>query len=245
MFQGLTGGLSRVLGYTTAPDSSHTIPSIVAEPETKSIAFPAVGSQQRAGTAAPTPSLSLSLPGADSDDDGEALEDQEEDDDDFVSPGAPRLRVNGSGATASKRNSRPLAPSDGQSGGLLPPPSTVKVVKAPKGRVRVEKGFSQLDWAKLNRTGEVDLTGGIPEPIRVTPSELAKHNTREDCWQVYAGRVYNVGPFLRYHPGGVGEMMRGAGKDATQLFMLAHAWVNYETLLENCLVGFLVPEPSS
>lgn len=147
-----------MLGYTTASDSSHTIPSIVAEPETKSVAFPAVGSQQRAGTAAPTPSLSLSLPGADSDDDGEALEDQEEDDDDFVSPGAPRLRVNGSGATASKRNSRPLAPSDGQSGGLLPPPSTVKVVKAPKGRVRVEKGFSQLDWAKLNRTGEVDLT---------------------------------------------------------------------------------------
>lgn len=24
--------------------------------------------------------------------------------------------------------------------------------------------------------------------------------------------------------------------------VLAHAWVNYETLLENCLVGFLVPE---
>lgn len=47
----------------------------------------------------------------------------------------------------------------------------------------------------------------------MTPSELAKHNTREDCWQVYAGRVYNVGPFLRYHPGGVAEMMRGAGKD--------------------------------
>mgnify|MGYP002718908693 FL=1 len=55
--------------------------------------------------------------------------------------------------------------------------------------------------------------GGVDSLLRVTPSELAKHNTREDCWQVYAGRVYNVGPFLRYHPGGVGEMMRGAGKD--------------------------------
>ncbi|KWU44983.1 cytochrome b5, partial [Rhodotorula sp. JG-1b] len=128
--------------------------------------------------------------------------------------------------------------------GLLPPPNTTKVVKAPKGRVRVEKGFSQLDWAKLNRSGEVDLRGGVDSLLRVTPSELAKHNTREDCWQVYAGRVYNVGPFLRYHPGGVGEMMRGAGKDGEfrSFAVLAHAWVNYETLLENCLVGFLVPE---
>jgi hypothetical protein len=61
----------------------------------------------------------------------------------------PDLDVDGRGAktTATKKDSSALAP----------PTSTVKVVKAAKGRVRVEKGFSQLDWAKLNRSGEVDL----------------------------------------------------------------------------------------
>ena len=33
-----------------------------------------------------------------------------------------------------------------------------------------------------------------------------------------AGKVYNVTPYLDFHPGGVDELMRGAGKDATTLF---------------------------
>ena len=32
------------------------------------------------------------------------------------------------------------------------------------------------------------------------------------------GEVYNIKPYLEFHPGGVDEIMRGAGKDATQLF---------------------------
>lgn len=47
----------------------------------------------------------------------------------------------------------------------------------------------------------------------ITYAELASHNTRVDCWHAYSGKVYNVTPFLKYHPGGVGEMMRAAGKD--------------------------------
>lgn len=40
-------------------------------------------------------------------------------------------------------------------------------------------------------------------------------------------------------------MVRGAGKDATDLFNEYHRWVNYQGLLEACLVGKLVdgPEP--
>ncbi|GAA6043416.1 hypothetical protein JCM8097_008582 [Rhodosporidiobolus ruineniae] len=197
-----------------------TLADIVAEPDTTSVAFPALDSQQRAGssssaTSSSAPSFALSPPviaGADEDGDEADLPDLEID-----GPRAKPPRVDKSA--------------------LAPPPSTVKVVKAPKGRVRVEKGFSQLDWAKLNRSGEVDLRGGVTELRRITPSELARHNTKDDCWQAYGGKVYNVGPFLRYHPGGVPEMMRAAGKD-----VLAHAWVNYDALLENCLVGFLVGE---
>lgn len=40
-----------------------------------------------------------------------------------------------------------------------------------------------------------------------------------------AGRVYNVTPYLEYHPGGIPELMRGIGRDATDLFdeVSAHA----------------------
>ncbi|BGP37698.1 hypothetical protein JCM10449v2_001615 [Rhodotorula kratochvilovae] len=218
MFSSITRSLGLSSAPTPSASSSSAVPSIVAEPDTTAVAFPAPNSQQRARApaASSAPVFSLSPPDA-----VDAEHAAEEDEDD--GPALPDLQVNGAGA-------------------LAPPTTTVKVVKAAKGRVRVEKGFSQLDWAKLNRSGEVDLRGGATELRRITPAELASHNTRDDCWQAYGGKVYNVGPFLKFHPGGVPEMMRGAGKDATQLFMLAHAWVNYDTLLENCLVGFLVRE---
>ena len=32
------------------------------------------------------------------------------------------------------------------------------------------------------------------------------------------GRVYNVTPYMEYHPGGEEELMKGAGADGTNLF---------------------------
>jgi cytochrome-b5 reductase len=52
---------------------------------------------------------------------------------------------------------------------------------------------------------------------------------------------------MDYHPGGWDELMKGAGKDATDLFNEVHRWVNYESMLEACLVGKLDeerPKPS-
>jgi len=48
---------------------------------------------------------------------------------------------------------------------------------------------------------------------RITLDELAQHNTKDDCWQAYGGKVYNVTPYLKYHPGGVPQLMKAAGKD--------------------------------
>ena len=45
---------------------------------------------------------------------------------------------------------------------------------------------------------------------------------------------------MDYHPGGWDELMRGVGIDATDLFNEVHRWVNYESMLEACLVGKLV-----
>lgn len=45
--------------------------------------------------------------------------------------------------------------------------------------------------------------------------------------------------------GGVGQLMRGAGKDGTQLFMKVHPWVNVDRILDKCHVGYLIPEKSN
>lgn len=50
------------------------------------------------------------------------------------------------------------------------------------------------------------------------PSILKLHNKLEDAWTAINGKVYNVTPYLEYHPGGVKELMRVAGRDGTKLF---------------------------
>ncbi|CAN0457521.1 unnamed protein product, partial [Laminaria digitata] len=57
-----------------------------------------------------------------------------------------------------------------------------------------------------------------------------------------AVQVYNLTPFLHYHPGGVPEIMKGAGRDCTALFDKYHPWVNFDTLVGNLYIGPLVTE---
>ena len=56
-------------------------------------------------------------------------------------------------------------------------------------------------------------------------------------------QVYNITPYLEYHPGGVPELMRAAGIDGTALFDEVHRWVNFEAMLSNCYVGDLAVAP--
>jgi len=35
---------------------------------------------------------------------------------------------------------------------------------------------------------------------------------------IVAGKVYNITSYLEFHPGGVSEVMRGAGIDCSELF---------------------------
>ena len=58
------------------------------------------------------------------------------------------------------------------------------------------------------------------------------------------GAVYNVTQYMDFHPGGWDELVKGAGRDATDMFNEIHKWVNYQGMLEACLVGKLVDGPS-
>ncbi|KAJ3669439.1 hypothetical protein LUZ60_011389 [Juncus effusus] len=117
-------------------------------------------------------------------------------------------------------------------------PSEKKVVRK---KVPFEKGYSQMDWLKLTQT-HPDLAGlkGRSNRRLITMDEIKQHkNTEGAIWTVLKGRVYNMSPYLKFHPGGDDMLMKAAGKDCTSLFNKYHAWVNAEFLMEKCLVGFL------
>ena len=63
-----------------------------------------------------------------------------------------------------------------------------------------------------------------------------------DVWTSYQGKVYNITPYVPFHPGGKGELLRGAGKDSANLILEVHPWVNWDAILGECLVGILVAE---
>ncbi|KAJ3413872.1 hypothetical protein HDV05_007393 [Chytridiales sp. JEL 0842] len=133
------------------------------------------------------------------------------------------------------------ATSESSTNRIAEPP---KMTPAPNARRKtpLAPGHSAMDWNKL-KNSSADLRGGITAIKRYKPSEIALHNKKDDCWMALQGKVYNVTHYLKFHPGGVGQLMRGAGKNATELFMTVHPWVNTDHLLgDKCMVGYLVPE---
>lgn len=45
----------------------------------------------------------------------------------------------------------------------------------------------------------------------ITQSELAKHNSKDDCWVVYNNKVYDVTSYIPRHPGGEQRIARTCG----------------------------------
>jgi L-lactate dehydrogenase (cytochrome) len=63
---------------------------------------------------------------------------------------------------------------------------------------------------------------------------VAQHNSRESCWIIVHGKVYDVTDFLDEHPGGSKIILKHAGKDATQEYEPIHP--------PNAIIDNLPPE---
>ncbi|KAK9807952.1 hypothetical protein WJX73_006714 [Symbiochloris irregularis] len=106
-------------------------------------------------------------------------------------------------------------------------------------KVPLEAGCSQMDW--LRRVGKRSKETGVSGRQDIPMSEVKQHCTKEDAWTVLRGKVYNITPYLKFHPGGKEMLMKGAGKDCTSLFQKYHAWVNADMLLKADYIGTLDP----
>ncbi|KAF2211454.1 hypothetical protein CERZMDRAFT_85263 [Cercospora zeae-maydis SCOH1-5] len=123
----------------------------------------------------------------------------------------------------------------------LSPNGIAKSTPNARNKVLLKPGHSPMDWAALTRQGNIS---GVSTFQRVTPSQLKSMTGRKGkpAWSSWQGKVYNITPYLPFHPGGEAELMKAAGRDGTKLFMDVHPWVNWENMLGTCLVGILVPE---
>ena len=110
-----------------------------------------------------------------------------------------------------------------------------------RGKILLSPGHSPMDWAALSRNSNL---AGVPSLQRVTPSQLKTMTGRKGkpAWSSYQGKVYNITPYLPFHPGGEPELMKAAGRDGGKLFMEVHPWVNWEGMMGSCVVGILVSE---
>lgn len=113
-----------------------------------------------------------------------------------------------------------------------------------RGKVVIKKGFALYDWKRLLRSSN-DLAQRKGMPLRpITAEEIATHKKIFDGWMILHGKVYNIGPYLHYHPGGVEIMESCLGGDGSELFDKYHQWVNVQSLIGPLLIGYLAESRS-
>lgn len=54
--------------------------------------------------------------------------------------------------------------------------------------------------------------------LSLNMTEIAKHNTRGNCWLLISNKVYNVTSYIIAHPGGAGTIVPTCGTDSTKAY---------------------------
>lgn len=90
---------------------------------------------------------------------------------------------------------KPVAPSD-----------QMRASGSGRRKVALPPGRSQLDWVRNSAR--------LPRVrTRIVPMrDVRAHNSVDSAWLVVNGKVYDVTPYIEYHPGGVDMILAGAGK---------------------------------
>ncbi len=78
------------------------------------------------------------------------------------------------------------------------------------------------------------LTG----PITLSATEVAKHNSTNDCWSIVNNEVYNLTSYVNSHPGGATNINKMCGKDASTAFANQHGTqAKPNTVLSGFVIG--------
>ncbi|KAL5398386.1 hypothetical protein PMIN03_007677 [Paraphaeosphaeria minitans] len=89
---------------------------------------------------------------------------------------------------------------------------------------------------------ETAETPSLREQRLISYEEVQKHATKDDCWVIINGLVYDMTDFLEAHPGGPNAIIQQAGKDASLKFQLLHPPDAIGTLPPEYCLGAIDPE---
>ena len=79
--------------------------------------------------------------------------------------------------------------------------------------------------------------------IKLTNSEVKKHNSRDDCWSIVSGKVYNLTSYVQQHPGGIELISSICGIDGSAAFSNQHgSSAKPNNVLTGLLLGSLGAE---
>lgn len=66
--------------------------------------------------------------------------------------------------------------------------------------------------------GSTPSTNPTPTGTSYTTAQVAEKNSKNSCWTIINGKVYDITAYVPNHPGGEAEILQICGKDGTQLF---------------------------
>jgi len=102
-------------------------------------------------------------------------------------------------------------------------------------RIKASSGMALTDSATQDQVlADQNLPAGV---IKLTSSEIKKHNSRDDCWSIVNGKVYNLTSFVQQHPGGIELISSICGIDGTAAFSSQHG---SSAKPNNALAGLLL-----
>ncbi len=120
------------------------------------------------------------------------------------------------------------------------------------GRELPSKKLGPWDFRKSAQAEHAETTQElwVPETTAdgtrlVTREEVALHNTKDDCWIVISGKVYDITKWAPHHPGGAGIARMYAGKDATAEFGDYHSAKAVAHMVHFCIGELLQSEEQS
>ena len=111
----------------------------------------------------------------------------------------------------------------------------------------VEKYAPDSILGPLHTGAAVPAVSAAPAAVAVatkqageyTLEEVAKHNTKTDCWVIVNGQVLDVTSFLPDHPGGALAILTFAGRDASAEFNMIHPANVVEKYAPKSIIGKL------
>jgi cytochrome b involved in lipid metabolism len=80
---------------------------------------------------------------------------------------------------------------------------------------------SEETSTNVETTTETEGTSESEEKY-YTIEEVQKHNSRESCWTVIRGDVYDLTAWINKHPGGADKILNICGKDGASAFERKH-----------------------